>query len=305
MGWLVRKYGLTCDNLLACEVVTADGRVLTASSEKEKDLFWALRGGGGNFGIVTSFLYRAHPVSTVLGGLIVHGRDRAGDVLRHYRDFMATAPDEVTVYAAFVTTPDGMPALAVIPCHCGGEAEAEAALKPLRTFGPPLMDGVQRMPFTAMQRLLDDAFPDGAHNYWKSTFVSELSDEVIDLLVEHANKARSPLSAVVVELYSGAADRVGRAETAFAQRQAGFDIGVMAQWTDAVEGEGHIAWTRAMAAALEPHSNGRRLPNFVGEEDAATIRTVFGENHARLAELKKKYDPTNFFRINQNIQPAA
>ena len=218
---------------------------------------------------------------------------------------MATAPDEVTVYAAFVTTPDGMPALAVIPCHCGGEAEAEAALKPLRTFGPPLMDAVQRMPFPAMQRLLDDAFPDGAHNYWKSTFVKELSDEVIDLLVEHANKACSPMSAVVVELYSGAADRVGRAETAFAQRQAGYDIGLMAQWTDASESETHIAWTRAMAAALEPHSSGRRLPNFVGEEDAATMRTVFGENYPRLAEIKKKYDPTNFFRVNQNIRAGG
>jgi FAD/FMN-containing dehydrogenase len=305
VGWLVRKHGLTCDNLLSCEVVTAEGEVLTAASDKNAELFWGLRGGGGNFGVVTSFLYRAHPLKTVSGGLIVHGRDKAGEVLRHYRDFMTTAADELTVYAAFVTTPDGMPAVAVIPCHCGSEAEAAAALKPLRTFGPPLMDAVQRMPFPAMQRLLDDAFPDGAHNYWKSTFVGELRDEVIDLLVEHASKARSPLSAVVVELYSGAADRVDRAETAFAQRRAGYDIGVMAQWTDAKESESHIAWARAMAAALEPHSNGRRLPNFVGEEDAATMRTVFGENYPRLAQIKKKYDPTNFFRINQNIQPAA
>ena len=304
VGWLVRKHGMTCDNLLACEVVTADGSVLTASAEKEKDLFWALRGGGGNFGIVTSFLYRAHRVSTVLGGLIVHGRDRAGEVIRHFRDFMASAPDELTAYAAFVTTPDGMPALAVIPCHCGEAAEAERALRPLRAYGPPLMDAVQRMPLPAMQKLLDDAFPDGAHNYWKSTFVRELSDEVIDLLVEHANRARSPMSAVVMELYGGAAGRVGRAETAFAQRQAEYDIGIMAQWTDPSESETHIAWARGLAEALGPHSSGRRLPNFIGEEDAATVRSVFGENYPRLAEIKKTYDPTNFFRVNQNIQPA-
>jgi FAD/FMN-containing dehydrogenase len=305
VGWLVRKHGLTCDNVLSFEVVTAEGRPLTASADENADLFWALRGGGGNFGVVTSFLYRAHSVSTVLGGLIVHARDRAGPVLRHYRDAMASASEELTAYAGLITTPDGMPAVAVIACHCGEEADAERAMRPLREFGPPLVDTIQRMPFPAMQRLLDDAFPERAYNYWKSTFVRELSDEVVDLLVEHANRARSPLSAVVVEFYGGAAGRVGESETAFAQRRAEYDIGIMGQWTDPAEGDGHVAWVRGLADALGPHSSGGYLLNYLGEEGHDTIRAAFGGNYPRLAALKRKYDPTNFFRINQNIQPAA
>ena len=305
VGWLVRKYGLTCDNVLSFEVVTAEGRTLTASAEENPDLFWALRGGGGNFGVVTSFVYRAHPVSTVLGGLVVHARDQAGPVLRHYRHVMQSAPDELTAYAGFITTPDGVPAVAVIACHCGEEAEAERAMRLLREFGHPLLDAIQRMPFPTMQQLLDDAFPDGTYNYWKSTFIRDLSDEVIDLLVEHASRARSPLSAVVVELYGGAADRVGDADTAFAQRRAGYDVGIMAQWTEPPETDEHTAWARGLSQALEPHSSGGYLLNFLGEEGEDTVRRAFGGNYPRLAELKRRYDPTNFFRLNQNIQPAA
>ncbi len=304
VGWLVRKYGLTCDNLLSCEVVTAEGAIVTASAETNPDLFWGLRGGGGNFGVVTSFLYRAHPVSTVLGGMIVHARDRAGAVLRHYRDFMASAPEELTGYAGLISTPDGKPAVAVIVCWCGDLAAGERLLKPLRAFGPPLLDAVQPMPFPAMQKLLDDAFPDGTYNYWKSTFVKEFSDAAIDLLVAHANRAQSPLSAVIIEFYGGAAGRVGDADTAFAQRQSEYDIGFMAQWTDPAEADKHTAWARACSDALKPHSSGRYLLNFVGEESPDTIRAAFGSNYARLAELKTKYDPTNFFSLNQNVRPA-
>ncbi len=305
VGWLVRKYGLTCDNVLACEVVTADGKLLTASAEENRDLFWALRGGGGNFGIVTSFLFRAHPVATVLGGLIVHARDRASEVIRHYRDFLVSAPEELTAYAALISTPDGHPAVAVIPCYCGDLAEGERVLRPLRQFGQPLMDAVQPMPLPMMQKLLDGAFPDGTYNYWKSTFVTALSDEVVDLIVEHANRMRSPLSAVVIEFYGGAASRVGRSETAFAQRQAEYDVGFMAQWTDPAEADTHLDWARAMANALSPYSSGRYLLNFVSEENADTIRAAFGESYPRLAEMKKKYDPMNFFSLNQNIKPAG
>jgi len=305
VGWLVRKYGLTCDNILSCEVVTAEGKAVTASADENADLFWALRGGGGNFGVVTSFLFRAHPVSMVLGGLIVHARDRARDVIRHYRDFMASAPEELTAYAGMVTTPDGQPAVAVIACWCGDLGEGERVLKPLRDFGPPLMDAVQPMPFPAMQRILDDGFLDGVYNYWKSTFIRQLSDEAIDLIVDHANRMASPLSAVVIEYYAGAAGRVGTSDTAFAQRQAEYDIGFMAQWTDSAETERHTAWARDMADAMKPHSSGGYLLNFLSEESADTIRAAFGANYPRLAEVKKKYDPTNFFSINQNVQPAG
>ena len=304
VGWLVRKYGLTCDNLLSCEVVTAEGEVVTASADENADLFWALRGGGGNFGVVTSFLFQAHPVSTVVGGLIVHPRERARDVIRHYRDFMASAPEELTAYAGLLTSPDGQPVVGVIACYCGDLAEGERALKPLQTFGPPVMDAVQPMPFPSMQRLLDDAFPDGTQNYWKSTFLSALNDEAIDVIVAHANKMQSPLSAVVIEYYAGAAGRTGTAETAFVQRQAEYDIGFMAQWTDATENDKHMAWARNMAEAMKPHSSGAYLLNFLSEEDTDTIQAAFGANYSRLAQAKKKYDPTNFFSVNQNIEPA-
>lgn len=305
VGWLVRKYGLTCDNLIACEVVTAEGKVVTASAADNVDLFWALRGGGGNFGVVTSFFFQAHPVSTVLGGLLIHARDRARDVIRHYRDFMASAPEELTAYAGLITSPDGQPVVGVIVCYCGDLSEGERMLKPLRQFGPPLMDAVQPMPFPAMQRILDDAFPDGTQNYWKSTFLKALSDEAIDLIVAQANKMQSPLSAVVIEYYAGAAGRTGTAETAFAQRQAEYDIGFMAQWTDVAENDVHMVWARDMAEAMKPYSSGGYLLNFLSEEDADTIQAAFGANYRRLAQVKKKYDPTNFFSINQNIQPAA
>ncbi|MEA2783335.1 MAG: hypothetical protein QOK29_4879 [Rhodospirillaceae bacterium] len=305
VGWLVRKYGLTCDNLLSCEVVTADGTVLTAHDETNADLFWGLRGGGGNFGIVTTFLYRAHPVSTVLGGLIVHGRDQSGAVLRYYRDFVASAPEELTAFAGLVATPDGKPAIAVIVCYCGDLAEGERVLKPLRGFGSPLVDTVQPMPFPAMQKILDNAFPDGTFNYWKSTFVKELSDGAIDLIVGHADRAQSPLSTIVIEFYGGAAGRVENAATAFAQRQAEYDIGIMAQWTDTAESDRHIAWACELSDALKPHSSGGYLLNFLSDESPDTIRAAFGSNHARLVELKNKYDPTNFFSLNQNISPAV
>jgi hypothetical protein len=305
VGWLVRKYGLTCDNVLSFEVATAEGKLLTASADENTDLCWALRGGGGNFGIVTSFLFQAHPVDTVLGGLIVHARDQARDVIRHYRDFLTSAPEELTAYAALLCTPDGEPAVGVIPCYCGDLSEGERVIKPLREFGSPLLDAIQPMPFPMMQKLLDDAFPDGTQNYWKSTFVTELSDEVIDLIVEGANKAQSPLSAVVIEFYGGAAGRVGTSETAFAQRQSEYDIGIMAQWTDPAENNTHIGWARDLSDALSPYSSGRYLLNFLSEESPDTIKSAFGDNYSRLAEVKKKYDPENFFSLNQNIKPAG
>ena len=305
VGWLARKYGLTCDNVLSFEVVTADGAVVTADAEHHPDLFWALRGGGGNFGVVTSFLYRAHPVATVLGGLIVHARDQAGAVIRHYRDFMASAPDELTAYAGLLCTPDGTPAVGVIACYCGDPAEGARVLQPLRAFGTPLADTIQPMPFPAMQTILDGAFPDDTFNYWKSTFLTGLTDEAIAIMVEHANRAGSPLSAVVIEMYGGAASRVGPGDTAFAQRQAEYDIGIMAQWTDSADTDRHVAWSRGLYDALKPYSSGSYLLNFLAEESPDTIRAAFGRNYPRLVEVKNKYDPTNFFSLNQNIQPTV
>jgi FAD/FMN-containing dehydrogenase len=305
VGWLVRKYGLTCDNVLAYELVGAEGQLLTASAEENADLYWALRGGGGNFGVVTSFLYRAHPVSRVLGGMVVWPRDKARDVLRFYRDFIAAAPDELTAYSALLYTPDGMPAVGVIACWCGEPAAGEAALKPLRSFGAPLLDAIQPIPMPQMQSMLDGAFPPGNQNYWKSSFVRALDDDLIDAILAHAAKAPSPLTALVIENYGGAAARVAPDATAFAHRAAAFDIGTLAQWSDPAQSEANIAWARAFADALKPHSSGGYFLNFLDQEGDDTIRAAFGPNYARLAKIKAKYDPTNFFRLNQNIKPAA
>jgi hypothetical protein len=303
VGWLVRKYGLTCDNVLSCEVVTAEGELVTANAEINADLFWGLRGGGGNFGIVTSFFYRAHPVSSVLGGLIVYTRDQAAAVIRHYRDFMAAAPDEVTAYAGVISMPEGTPAVGLVVCYCGDLREGKRVLKPLRAFGSPVLDAIQPMPFPSMQKLAGDLSPDGTHNYWRSTFLKKLSDEVIDLIVEHGNRMESPLSRIVLQFFGGAAGRVGPADTAFAQRQAEYNVGIETEWTDATESGKHIGWARTVSDALKPHSSGGYLVNFLGDEDPDAVRAAFGSNYARLAKLKIKYDPTNFFSLNQNVAP--
>jgi FAD/FMN-containing dehydrogenase len=302
-GWLARKYGLTCDNVVSCEVVTAEGDLVTANNEINADLFWGLRGGGGNFGIVTSFLYRAHPVSTVLGGVIAYTRDQAAALLRYYRDFMPAAPDELTAYAGLISMPDGTPAVGVMACYCDDLTEGERVLKPLRAFGSPVFDAIQPTSFPTMQKLVDEMSPDSAHNYWRSTFIRDFSDEVIDLIIEHGNRMESRLSRIVIQFFGGAAGRVAPADTAFAQRQAEYNVGIETQWTDAAESEKHIGWTRTLSDALRPYSSNGYLLNFIGNEEPDTIRAAFGSNYARLVELKTKYDPTNFFSLNQNVPP--
>ena len=304
VGWLTRKHGLTVDNVISFEVVTADAEVVTASAEEHPDLFWALRGGGGNFGVVTSFEYRAHPLSMVLGGLVLHPRSQAIDVLRFFRDFTASAPDELGTYAALLSAPDGSPVVGFAACYSGDLAEGERALAPLRGFGAPILDAIQPMPFPVMQTLLDAAVPDGNQNYWKSTFLRELSDEAIETIVIHTNQATSPLTTVLVEQYGGAASRVAAEATAFAQRQAEYDFGILTQWVDPADSERHIAWTREFAEAMAPYRSGAYLLNFLGEEADEMIRAAFGANYDRLVTVKSKYDPANFFRVNQNVRPA-
>jgi FAD/FMN-containing dehydrogenase len=303
VGWLLRKYGMSIDNLLTCQVVAADGRIITASASINDDLFWALRGGGGNFGVVTSFEFQAHPVHTILGGLLVYPRDAAVDVIRNFRDFIQTAPEEVTAYAALLHGPDGSPVVAVIPCYCGPIAEGERVLAPLRSFGKPAIDAVQPMPFPVMQSLLGPSFPDGNHNYWKSTLQRGLSDEAIAIIVEHANSLASPLSALVIEYYGGAAARVPTDATAYPHRDLPWDILFIAQWTDQAQTEAHRNWARSGEESLRPFSANAHLLGALDADDA--VNTAFGSNLARLAAVKAKYDPTNFFRVNHNVKPAV
>jgi FAD/FMN-containing dehydrogenase len=305
VGWLARSYGLACDNVISFELVTADGEVRKASADENPDLFWALRGGGGNFGVVTSFEYRLYPVSTVLGGLVIHPRDRAPEFLRFYRSFSQAAPDQLAAYAALLHTPDGHPVVAVAACFNGDLGEGERVLAPLRSFGTPIADLIQPMPMPVMQTLFDAAVPDGNQNYWKSAFLRELTDEAIATIIEYANKATSPMTAILIEQYGGAAGRVPVNATAFAQRHAQYDLGILTQWSDAADSARHIAWTRGFADAMGRFASGDYLLNFLGDESEDVIRSAFGVNHARLVEVKAKYDPENFFRVNQNIRPVG
>lgn len=305
VGWLIRKYGMTIDNLISAQVVTADGTVLTASASENDDLFWALRGGGGNFGIVTSFEFQAHPVTTVLGGLLLYPRAVAVDVIRHFRDFMSSAPDELTAYVALLHGPDGSPLVGVIPCYCGNIAEGERLLQPLRKFGSPILDGIQAMPFPAMQSLLGPSFPDGNQNYWKSTMQRELPDAAISAIVEHANSLPSPLSFTVLEYYGGAAGRISNEATAFPHRNLPWDILFIAQWTDPGQTNLHRDWARSGEETLRPFSQNAHLLSALDVEADDVIKSAFGGNLARLAVIKKKYDPANFFRVNHNINPVA
>jgi hypothetical protein len=303
VGWLLRKYGMSIDNLLSCEIVIADGRVLTASLSDNQDLFWALRGGGGNFGIVTSFEFQARPVHTVLGGLLLHPRDAATNVIRFFRDFLETAPDELTAYAVLLHGPDGTPLTALAACYCGEITPGERVLKPLRGFGTPILDAIQPMPFPAMQSLFGQSFPDGNFNYWKSTLQRSLSDDAITAIVEHANRMTSPLSAVVVECYGGAASRVAKEATAYPHRDLPWDILFVAQWTDPAQTTAHREWARTGEEILRPFSANAHLLSALDVEPEEVIHTAFGPNLPRLLEVKKRYDPANFFRVNHNIRP--
>ena len=280
VGWLVRKYGMSIDNLLSAEVVTADGRAVTASPSEHDDLFWALRGGGGNFGVVTSFEFQGRPVHTVLGGLLLYPRDAAVDVIRFFRDFIESAPDELTAYAALLHGPDGAPLTGVLACYCGDIATGERVLRPLRAFGTPVVDAIQPMPFPAMQSLLAASFPDGNQNYWKSALQRELADDAIKAIVEHANRMASPLSAVVLENYGGAAARVAKDATAYPHRDIPWDILFIAQWTDTAQTPVHRDWARTGEEILRPFSANAHLLSALDIESEEVIHTAFGPQSA-------------------------
>jgi FAD/FMN-containing dehydrogenase len=304
-GWLNGRCGFACDNVLSFQIVTADGAIRTASAEEHPDLYWALRGGGGNFGVVTSFEYQLYPISTVISGLLIHPLERGGDVLRFYRDFVASAPDELTVYAGALTTPDGFDALALVPCYCGEDLDEGARLlEPLRRFGSPVADMLRPVPYVAMQQMMDAAFPYGIRSYWKSNFLRALTDEAIDTFVSFARSRTSPRSICIIEHYHGKAQRVEPDATALALRTEMFDLVILTLWEEG-DPEPHIQWTRQFWTAMKPHSAGTVYVNALSVGDEGRIHEAYGANYGRLAELKMKYDPANLFRVNHNIQPAT
>ena len=304
VGFLIRKYGMTIDNLLSCQVVTADGRILTASANENEDLFWALRGGGGNFGVVTSFTYQGRPVRNVIGGMLIYPRPAAFDVLRNFRDFIESAPEELTAYAALLHGPDGSPVVGVVPVWCGDIEEGLRVLEPLRKFGNPVMDLVQPMPHPVMQGLLGQSFPGGLRNTWKSSMHESLSDAAIQTVIDHAAQMPSPLGAVVLEYYGGAYSRVPSDATAFPSRHLPWDIIVIAQWQDPAGDEASRNWAREIERALRPMASPGQLLSILDNEPDDVVASAFGPNIGRPRAVKKRYDPDNFFRVNTNIKPA-
>jgi FAD/FMN-containing dehydrogenase len=315
IGWLMRKHGATVDNLVSADLVTAEGELLTASEDQNPDLFWGLRGGGGNFGIVSSFEYRLHPVGPiVLAGPIFHPLGDAREVLRFYREFIAAAPDELTTIFDLSTAPPlpflpeevhGKPIVMVGACYAGSPQEGAEVVRPLKQFGRPIADLLEPKPYTALQSMFDPLVPHGWHRYWKSVELPPLTEDAIETLVEYASAFTSPKSYCIVFQLGGALGRVGADETAFSQRDATHNVNINAVWTeDDVAGERHVAWARDFYSAMQPHAGERVYLNFLGDEGADRVRQAYSvRQYERLGELKRRYDPTNFFRLNQNIEP--
>ena len=306
LGWLMGKHGLSCDNLISADLVTADGALVTASAERNSDLFWGLRGGGGNFGVVTSFEYQLHPVGPVLAGMVIHPMARAKEMLRFYRDFCRGCPDEMLAAAALMTSHEGEPVAVIIASYIGDLAEGERAMAPLRKFGTPLADTIAPTSYVQLNTLFDAAVPyGGVQRYWKSSFLDELGDQLLDIMVARAATMLSPMSMVLFFHMHGAAARVDRDATAFGLRRDQWDYDAISQWNDPAETAGHIQWTRDYWTAVEPFASGEVYVNHLDAEEATRIRAAYSGNYERLVALKNKYDPANLFRMNQNIRPTV
>jgi FAD/FMN-containing dehydrogenase len=308
LAWLMSRYGMAVDNLLSAEVVLASGEIVTAGEDADAELFWALRGGGGNFGVVTSFEYRAHPVASVLGGPVLHPLAAAPELFAFYRDLASDLPDELGTQAAFLHAPDGSGTklCGVATCHCGEDAQrAEAQVQPVRDFGTPIADMVARVPYPAINTGMDWLFPKGTCSYWTSAFFKQLSDEAIGAMVAAFERAPSDLCALVLEDFHGAVTRLDPTSTAYPHRQPGFNFLVISSWRDASDTEAGIAWARDTFAALTPYMAERAYTNYLSADDhEARVREAYGPNYERLVALKRRYDPHNLFHLNQNVPPA-
>ena len=315
IGWLMRKFGVTCDNLLSADIVTADGRLVKASASEQQELFWGVRGGGGNFGIVTEFDYQLHEVGPVLAGTIYYPASKAREILRFYRDYITDVPDELTTMFAYIAaspTPflrkllHGSPVIAIHLCYTGPIETGEKVVKPLRVLGPPIEDAVRITPYVSLQSMLDSGSPAGLQNYWKSYYLKSLSDEAIEVLSSYCEDMTSPLSQVHLQHLGGAVRRIGEDEMAFSHRDAVCVLNIVTRWENPEEQEKHRTWTRDFEVAMRPFSTGGVYVNFLGEEGEDRVKAAYGPaKYTRLVALKNKFDPTNFFRMNQNIKPTV
>jgi FAD/FMN-containing dehydrogenase len=306
LGWQMARHGLTCDNLLSIDIVTIDGRLLTASSSQHEDLFWAVRGGGGNFGIATSFEYQLHPMeSTIAGGMVLYPIEQAREVLRFYRRYSQDAPDDLTAFAGLLTTPDGQNVAAIIAAWFGPPEMAAQQLQPLRTFGTPLADLIGQIPYAQLQTMFDAAVPSGLRRYWKSGYLPDLTDDLIDTILTHAATKTSPYSLILLFHLHGKAARMPPDATAFGARATQWDLDIIPQWHAAVEDAQHIEWGRRFWTEVEPFTRGVYSNHLDGDDGATRLRAAYGQNYDRLAAIKRKYDPENFLRMNNNIGPAV
>jgi FAD/FMN-containing dehydrogenase len=314
-GWLERRCGLTADNLISAEVVTADGAILTASETENDDLFWGLRGGSGNFGVVTEFTYRLHQIGPIIfGGMMVALPDRAVEVLRFLRENVDQWPDDFVCTPAFLSAPpepdvpEAMhfaPILGLVVCWTGPVEEGERWLAPIREVAQPVMEKVGPMPYTALQMMIDGGSPRGERAYLKAEFIPELTDEVIETLARHGNARPGPMVQLIVEPMGGAVSRVGADDMALGGRDAKWVFHAISQWMDPADDEAHIAWPKALAEDMKPHTTTGVYLNFTSDADEERVRKTYGpERYARLVALKDKYDPNNLFRLNQNIRPS-
>jgi FAD/FMN-containing dehydrogenase len=309
LGWLMGKHGMAVDCLRAVELVTASGEVVRASADEHSDLFWAVRGGGGNFGVATWLEYELYPVGPmVLGGLVAHPFTAARDVLRFYRDFTQSLPDDLTAFAGLLHAPDGSGAqiAAIMVCHAGSLEAGAAAVAPVKRFGSPVMDVIGPMPYSAVNMLFDAGFPRGALNYWKSSFLATLADGAIDTMIERFAAAPSPMSGLLLEHFHGAATRVGPTDTAFPHRTVAHNFLAVAEWLEASATQANVAWARDTYAALAPHFASGRYANYLNAEEvtqSGAVSDAFGPNWKRLREVKERIDPDNVFHLNQNIKP--
>jgi FAD/FMN-containing dehydrogenase len=317
LGWLVRKYGPALDNLISTRVVLADGRVVTASASENADLFWALRGGGGNFGIVTEFEFKVHPAGTVLAGVVLHPAAAARDALRYWRDFERTTPEEFSGSALLLhfpqdpSAPESLRGAALVGLggvYAGVGPEAERAVEPLRRYGQPLVDLFHPTPYNQVQRMADFAFPPGLRNYWKSSFLKALDDRAIDVLVTHFERVPSPHTVIVLEHDGdGAIERVPETATAYGHRGWPYNFVVTTAWSDPQDTDRNITWTRGLFEAMRPFFADAAYVNYLGgDEGDEGLHAAYGaEKIARLAALKGKYDAGNMFRMNQNVKPVT
>ena len=306
IGWLMSLHGMAVDNLIAARMVTADGTVLDCNAEQNADLFWAVRGGGGNFGVAATLTFRLHAIGMVAGGIVAHPLDAAGNMLRYFRDTTASISDDVTLFGGLLHAPDGSGHKigAMVVFHPDAERGLEA-LAPVRAFGPPIMDMVGAMPYAALNSMLDGGFPRGALNYWKSSFLTELPDDAIDTLVARFRMCPSPMGALLLEHFHGAVTRVPVEDTAFPHRMQGYNLLIVSQWLDPAQSDECIAWARETYDVMRPFMASGRYVNYLGDDEKDdSVAAAYGPSYARLRRVKRQYDPDNVFRLNQNIAPA-